>query len=133
MARITGRIEFLVNGQLQYTKTGTTTLSGVGLSGEPGNFEMNEVLGDNGIHGFIENPVVAMAETTITDTDAVMIDTLARIRENGTIIIRTANGGKVYTMNGATCKRNLTITSGEGETTLTYVGNSWVESTEAAV
>lgn len=132
MAKITGRIEFLINGEMMYTKTGTTTISGVGLSGDPGNFELNEVMGDNGIHGFIENPVVAMAETTISDTDEVMLSDLAAIRENGTIIVRTANGGKVYTLTGATCKRNMTVTSGEGETTLTFVGKYWTETVEAA-
>ena len=132
MPRITGRIELLVNGQPMLSKTGATTINGVGLSGE-GNYELNEVMGDAGIHGFVENPMPATCETTITDRDDISLDTLARIRENGTVIVRAAKGGKVYTMNNATCKRNMTVTSGEGDTAIIFIGNSWVESTEEAI
>lgn len=132
MPRITGRVEVLVNGQLMLTKTGSTTINGVGLSGEEA-YELNEVMGDNGISGFVENPVTASCEMTITDRDDISLDTLARVRENGTVIVRAAKGGKVYTMNNATCKRNFGITSGEGDTTVVFVGNYWIESTEEAI
>ena len=130
MPRITGRIELYINAQLMLSKTGSTTISGLGLSGQP-NFQLNEVMGDNGIQGYVEEPVVAMMETTITDRDDISLDTLARVRENGTVVVKSANGGKVYTMDGATCTRALSLTSGEGETTVTFKGPSWVESTEA--
>ena len=132
MPRITGRVEVLINGQLMLTKTGATTINGIGLSGE-GNFELNEVIGDGGIHGFVENPVPATCELTITDRDDISLDTLARIRENGTVIVRAAKGGKVYTMNSATAKRNFGVTSGEGDVAVTFIGNNWVESTEEAI
>lgn len=132
MPRITGRVNVKVNGQTMLSKIGACNLTGMGLSGEA-NFELNEVLGDQGISGFVENPVVAMLEATFTDRSDISLDTLARIRENGTVIVETANGGKVYTMNGATCKRNLGVTSGEGDLAINFVGNSWVESTEEAI
>jgi len=44
--------------------------------------------------------------------------------------MRAAGGGKSYTMENATCMRNLTLTAGEGETTLRFVGNYWVEATQ---
>lgn len=132
MARITGRIEVLVNGQLMLSKTGSTKIEGVGLSGE-GNFLLKEVMGDGGIHGFVEEPIVATCALTITDRDDISLDTLARIRENGTIIVRAAKGGKVYTMNNATAKRNFDVTSGEGDVSVTFIGNNWVESTEEAI
>ena len=132
MPRITGRIDLLINGQLMLSKTGATTINGVGLSGQ-GNYELNEVIGDRGIHGFVENPVPATCEMTLTDRDDISLDTLARIRENGTVIVRAANGGKVYTMNNATAKRNFSVTSGEGDTAVTFIGNNWVESTEEAI
>ena len=131
MARITGRVECLVNGDLLLNKAGAVA-SGLGLSGEP-NFELKEVMGDSGLHGFVEEPVVAMLEVTITDRDDVSIDDLARIRQDGTVIFRAAKGGKSYIMNEATCTRNITVTAGEGETPLKFIGAYWLESTEEAI
>lgn len=127
MARITGRVEVLVNGQLLLNKSGASA-SGIGLSGKPA-FELKEVLGDTGLHGFIEEPVVAKCEVKITDRDDVLLDTLSKIREDGTVIFRAAGGGKVYTMNNATCTRNLKVTGGEGEVDLTFIGAYWTEAT----
>jgi len=130
MARITGRVEVLVNGELMLNKAGAVA-GGVGISGEP-NFELKEVVGPTGIHGFVEEPIPATLEVTVTDRDDISLDTLARIRENGTVIFRSANGGKVYTMNQATCTRNFSITGGEGETPIKFIGPYWVETTETA-
>jgi hypothetical protein len=129
MARITGRIEVLVNGQLLLNKAGAEA-TGIGLSGEP-NYELKEVMGDTGLHGFTEEPTMAGCNVSITDRDDISLDSLARVRENGTVIFRSANGGKVYTMNNATCKRNFTLTGGEGETKISFIGPNWIESTEA--
>jgi hypothetical protein len=128
MAKITGRVEVLVNGVLLLNKAGAVA-SGVGLSGEP-NYELNEVLGDTGLHGFVEAGVLAQLEVTVTDRDDISLNDFAQIWENGTVIFRAARGGKVYTMEGATCKRNFSITAGEGETTLVFVGPFWTESVE---
>ena len=130
MSRITGRVEVIVNSLPLLNKAGATA-SGIGLSGEP-NFELNEVMGDSGFHGFVENPILAQCEVTVTDRDDISLDTLARIRENGTIIFRAAGGGKVYTMNNATCMRNITVTAGEGETPLVFKGAYWTETVEEA-
>lgn len=129
MSKITGRVEILVNGQLLLNKEGAVA-SGVGKSGEPA-FEVNEILGDTGLHGVTETPVVAMLEVTVTDRDDVNLSDLANIIGDGTVVFRAARGGKVYTMNGASCKRNFSITAGEGETTLAFIGPYWTESTEA--
>lgn len=129
MPRITGRINLKVNGELMLSKVGSTTLNGVGLSGEQ-NFELKEVMGDQGINGFVEDPIVASCEFTITDRDDVRLDDLARIRENGTVVVEAAKGGKVYTLSNATNTRNMKLTSGEGEVAVKFVGNYWVESTE---
>jgi len=129
MAKITGRVEVLVNGSLLLNKSGAKA-SGIGLSGEMA-FERDAVIGDTGLHGFIEKPVPATLEVTITDRDDVSLDSLARINGDGTIIFRAAGGGKVYTMDGATCTNNFSITGGEGETTLKFVGAYWTESSEA--
>lgn len=131
MARITGRVEVLLNGDTLLNKSGAKA-SGLGLSGEP-NFELKEILGDTGLHGFVEEPVVAMCEVTLTDRDDIMLDSIARVRENGTIIFRSAKGGKVYTMDQATCKRNLSVTAGEGETPVVFIGPYWTEGTDTAL
>ncbi len=128
MAKITGRIEVLVNGNSLLNKSGATA-SGIGLSGQP-NFELTEVMGDTGLHGFTETPVVAMCEVTITDRDDIMLTDLAAINGNGTIIFRAAGGGKVYTMEGATCKRNFTLTGGEGEVPVSFIGSYWTETVD---
>lgn len=128
MARITGRVEVLVNGELLLNKSGAVA-SGIGVSGEQ-SMELKEVMGDSGIHGFVEEPVPAKLEVTVSDRDDISIDQLARIRENGTVIFRSAGGGKVYTMNNATQTRNISITGGEGEAPLTFIGAYWTETTE---
>jgi len=128
MAKISGRIEVLVNGDPLLNKAGAVA-SGIGLSGQP-NFELNEVIGDSGIHGFTETPVIAMCEVTVTDRDDISLSDLAAVNGNGTIIFRAAGGGKVYTMEGATCKRNFSLTGGEGEVPITFVGSYWTESVD---
>ena len=125
MARITGRVEVLVNGSPILNKAGATA-SGLGLSGEPA-FELKEVIGDGGLHGFVEEPVVAKLEVTVSDRDDISLDAFARIRGNGTVIFRAAGGGKSYTINDATCTRNFSLTAGEGETTLIFIGSYWTE------
>lgn len=130
MARITGRVEVVVNGKLLLNKAGAF-IEGVGLSGES-TYELTEVMGDSGFHGFSETPMLVTCNVTITDRDDVSIDELARIRENGTVIFRSAGGGKVYTMDNATCMRNITITAGEGETPIVFKGAYWTETVETS-
>jgi len=131
MARITGRIEVLLNGNMLLNKAGAVA-RGIGISGEA-NYELEAIIGDTGHHGFIEKPIMAECEVKVTDRDDISLSDIARVRENGTLIFRAARGGKVYVMNQATCLRNLDITGGEGETTLRFQGPYWTESTEAVV
>ena len=125
--RITGAVEVLVNGIPLLNKAGAVA-SGIGLSGEA-NYELKEVVGDTGLHGFTEEPVVAMIEVTITDRDDVSLSDLAAVRENGTVIFRSRGKGKVYTMTEATCTRNFSVTGGEGETPVKFVAGFWTEGT----
>jgi hypothetical protein len=127
MARITGRVEVLVNGEILLNKDGARA-TGLGKSGEP-NYEKEAVVG-NTLHGFKETFVPAMVEVTITDRDDVSLDKLARVEGDGTVIFRTSGGGKVYTMKNATSKGNFSLTAGEGETEIAYIGEYWVETTE---
>ena len=125
---ITGRIEVVVNGAILLNKEGAVA-SGVGLSGEPG-FELEPVMGANGLAGYKETAIPAKLEVTVTDRDDISLDTLARIKNNGTVVFRAASGGKVYTMANATCLRNFSITGGEGETPLAFCGSYWKEGTQ---
>jgi hypothetical protein len=128
MSKITGRVEILISGKLLLNKPGATA-SGLGLSGSQ-SFELSEVLGDTGLHGFVEKPVVAKLEVTITDRDDVKLADLAKINGDGTVIFRNANGGKSYTMGNATCTRNFTLTGGEGETPIVFIGAFWTENVQ---
>jgi len=125
--KITGRVEVLVNGNLLLNKAGAKAV-GIGISGQP-NFELKAVQGDTGPHGYVEEPVSARCEVTITDRDDISLSELASIMGNGTVIFRAAGGGKVYTMEGATCLRNFTVTGGEGETEVVFEAGFWTETT----
>ena len=127
MARITGRVEVLVNGELLFNKAGAVA-EGVGLSGMQ-NFELEPIMGDTGIHGFKETPIIASVSVTITDRDDISLNDLAAIREDGTVTFRSSGSGKSYVMNEATCTRNISITAGEGETPIKFVGAYWTETT----
>lgn len=127
VGRVTGTVEVLLDGKLLLNKSGAVA-GGIGLSGEP-NFELKEILGDTGLHGFVEEPVMAVLEVTVSDRDDIKLGDFAKVRENGTIIFRSRNKGKAYTMANATCTRNFSVTAGEGETPLKFVGPNWVEGT----
>jgi hypothetical protein len=126
--KITGRVEVLVNGDLLLSKTGATALN-VGLSGETP-FERSAVIGENQIAGFIETPVVPQIDVTITDIDTKILDDVKRINGDGTIIFRAAGGGKVYTLNNAASTGVSSHTSGEGDTTLSFIGITWSEAVQ---
>lgn len=125
MAIITGRIRVIVNGTPLLNKAGAIA-RGLGLSGEPA-FERKPVMGDGGIHGFVEEPIPAECEVKITDRDDIKLTDLARINGDGTIIFESASGGKAYKMDGATCVSNFELTGGEGETTVKFLGPYWIE------
>ncbi len=125
--RVSGRIEVVVNGQTTLNKTGAIA-NGIGKSGEP-SFERKQVMGQNGPHGFVDEPVEASCEVTVTDRDDINLDDFARIEGDGTVIFRTALGGKVYTLNNVTCTMNFKITAGEGDTPLKFIGDYWIETT----
>ena len=127
LGRITGRVEVLVNGQLMLNKSGASA-SGIGVSGEIA-VERKAVIGDTGLHGFTEEPVMAACEVTLTDRSDISLSDLAKILEDGTVVFRSSKKGKVYTMANATCTGNFTVTAGEGETPVKFEGAFWTEGT----
>jgi hypothetical protein len=128
--RITGRVEVLVNGQLLLNRAGFTA-SGIGISGQP-NVKKTEIMGDTGLHGFKEEIVLAKCAGTITDRSDVPLDGLAKINGDGTVIFRSVNGGKCYTMLNATCLGDFSVKAGEGDTNIEFVGPYWTETVDAS-
>lgn len=125
MAKVTGRVEVLVNGQILLNKNGASA-SGIGESGKPA-VKREPIIGDTGIHGYKETIEAARLTVSITDRDDVSLSDLAAINGNGTVIMRAALGGKVYTMANATCVGSLQVTAGEGDTKLEFIGPYWTE------
>ena len=129
MAKVTGRIVVLVNGIQLLNKAGAVA-SGIGESGKPP-IKYEPIIGDTGLHGDKETIVVARVAVTVTDRDDISISEFAKIRGNGTIVFKAATGGKVYTMEGATCAGDISVTGGEGETKLEFYGPYWTETTSS--
>jgi len=127
-AKITGRIEVLLNGVTLLNKSGATAV-GISLSGEP-NFEVKPILGDTGVHGYTEEPAESCVEVTVTDREDISLDALARIHQDGTVIFRSAGSGKTYTLVEATSARNFSVAGGEGEVAIKYFGNYWTENVQ---
>lgn len=125
--RLTGEVEIIVNSIPVLNKEGATA-SGIGISGEQAK-EREPVMGAVTLHGFIEKPIPAQLEVTLSDREDVLLDTLARINGDGTIIFRAAQGGKVYTMEEATCLMNFSETGGEIQN-VRFVGSKWVETVD---
>lgn len=128
LPRITGRIRVVVNGQTMLNKAGAVA-SGIGESGKPG-FERNLITGPTGVHGVSETPILARLEVTLTDREDISLSALAAIVGDGTVIFQAAGGGKSYTMKDAVCVGNFSITGGEGETPVAFVGAYWTENVE---
>ena len=128
MSRITSRVEVYVDGDLMLSKQGPIA-RGIG-TGEQPNVELEPVMGDTGLHGFAENPIMAECEFNVTDREDIMLKDIAAQRDT-TLVYRTAGGGKVYTMYNATCLRNLELTGGQGETRVRFAGPAWVETTSS--
>lgn len=116
---ITGRVEIRVNGQLMLNKPGAKA---TGIGG----FERSPVMGDTGLHGFKEEPMAATCEFTMTDTNEVSLEWLAKLTD-ATLTFEAANNGKVYVLRHAFCKNALEVTAGEGEVPVIFYGPAWEE------
>ena len=125
MAKITGRIEVIVNGKILLNKAGAVA-SGIGVSGRPP-IKREPIIGDTGYHGDKETMVPAKVSVSVSDRDDIKLSDFAEIQGNGTIIFRAAGGGKIYVMHSATCAGDISVTGGEGETKLEFYGPYWIE------
>lgn len=129
MAKVTARMEVVINGVSAGVRDGVV-LNGIGISGEIP-VERKPIFSTTGIVGFGEDLVEASIELTVIDKDDQMLSDFGAINGDGTIIAKVVGGeGKVYTLNNATCVCNMTLTSGEGETEVKFIGTSWTEATQ---
>ena len=126
MAKVTGRVEIFVNGNKVLNKEGAVA-NGIGESGKP-TFEREAVMGDSGLHGFGETPQEANVEMNLTDRDDVNLSELAALTD-ATVIFRAAGSGKQYTLKNAFCTSNFSLTAGQGETSVKFIGETWSEGT----
>ena len=126
MPRVTGRVEVFVDGNKLLNKEGATA-NGIGESGKP-TFAREAVMGDTGLHGFTETPQEANVEVNLTDREDVSLSELAALTE-ATVIFRAAVSGKQYTLKNAFCVGNFSITAGQGETAVKFIGETWSEGT----
>lgn len=126
MKRITGRVKIVVNGTTLLNKEGATAV-GISESGKPA-MERKPVLGDNGLHGFVEAPVESYCEVPLTDREDQSLGDLASLKEDTTVIFMAQGGGKVYSLTDAFCTGNFTVTGGEGEVSgVKFYGAFWTE------
>lgn len=125
MAVITGRVVITVNGQVLLNKAGAK-IKGIGISGKP-NFEVEMITGDSGVHGFVEKPIVAELEVTVSDKSDISLDAMAQLTGDFSVTFNSANAGKQYSLQDPVCIRNFELTAGQGETTLKFAGSCWVE------
>ncbi len=126
--RITGRVKITAGTDILLNKAGAK-ITGIGASGLAA-VERKEVLGDVGWHGYVEEPVVASLEVTISDRDDVSLSVLSSLAGDDTNVVTVEPYGttiKSYTLNNATSVGNFELTAGEGETTIKYIGSSWSE------
>jgi hypothetical protein len=117
---ITGRVEIRVNGESLLIKSGAKA---TGIGG----YERMPVMGDSGYHGYTEDSSnIPTCEFSLTDRSDKTLESLAVI-DDGTLVFEAMNGGKVYIMRHAVCKRNFDLTAGEGEVAISFFGPSWEE------
>jgi len=127
MPTISGRMRLICNGKVLLNKAGAK-IGGIGVSGELP-VKKKAVVGESGVHGYVDEVVVAYCEAKLTDRSDQLLSELAAVNGDGTIIFDSANGGKTYTMQNAICVGDLSMTAGEGETDIRFEGSNWLETT----
>ena len=125
---ITGRVEVLLNGKLLLNKAGAK-IGGIGVNGQMP-VRRKAITGDTGVHGYVEEVVIPYCDVKTTDRSDFLLSDMAQVNGDGTLIFRSAGGGKVYTMQEVTCVNDLSVTAGEGEVELRFEGPGWIEASE---
>lgn len=156
LARITGRVEVVVNGERLLNRSGATAIGISDTPGYPGVFRRTVVgIGQRpdgraywGPTGMVEEMVPARVEVTVTDRDDRNLTKLCGIKGDGTVVFRRdASGGllgsitgavenalgmrpKQYILNNVTCMNPASVVAGEGDVVLAFEaceGGGWTE------
>ena len=110
--RIAGRIYVRVDGQLLWARGGWKV-----------NYAKRTregVVGQDGVHGYLEKPALPSVEGEITDRGELSLEKLDRI-ENGTVTVELANG-KTYVLSEAWLRSDLSIETEEGKLLVKFEG-----------
>lgn len=84
--------------------------------------ERTSIVGQDGVHGFAENPMAPFIELTITDGASVNLDNLSNVTDS-TIVLELANGKLVVLRNAFnTNPDGLGGSTSEGEINVRFEG-----------
>ena len=83
-------------------------------------FKRESVVGQDGVHGFKEEPKALFIEGSITDSDELSIEQLYKIRD-ASAILELANG-KIISLGEAFYAADGDVTSSEGEIQVRFEG-----------
>jgi hypothetical protein len=114
MARIAG-IAFLTVDGVQYPVKGSFTVS-------PSSLERKMIPGQDGIHGYSENPRVPFIEGDVSLVPELSMEDVERIT-NSTVTAQLANG-KLYVLRAATCTSALELNTHDGQTRIRFEGEA---------
>lgn len=115
--RVGGIIFLKVDGELFQAKGEFTYNIGVP--------KREAVVGQDAVHGFKEEPQVAMLEGSITDSDDLDLQAFVEVRD-ATITLELANG-KIIVLREAFYAADGNVTSSEGEIEVKFEGISGEE------
>jgi hypothetical protein len=86
------------------------------------NFEREAVIGQDGVHGYIERPAVAFIEGKITDSPDLAIEQLQAMC-NVTVTVELLNG-KVYLLRNAWCTKANPLDTTDGSIEFRFEGRA---------
>lgn len=134
MSKITGRVSINVNGKNLLNKSGAVASGISRTDGKPA-FKREAVMGDSGVHGFTETPIVAQVAVTITDVDKYADGSKAKLGDfwaigegNDSVKFMAEGGsGKTLILLNPFYVGDSSLTAGQGEVSLTFQGTGWQE------
>jgi Phage tail tube protein len=86
------------------------------------NFEREAVIGQDGVHGYIERPAVAFIEGKITDSFDLAVEQL-QVMCNVTVTVELLNG-KVYVLRNAWCTKCTPLDTTDGSIEFRFEGRA---------
>lgn len=110
MAKVTSRITIKRDGEVLLNKAG--------FSFRAGGIQRESVVGDNGVHGFVETIMPARLAGNLTHTEQQSLEQYGSISD-ATIMVET-NSGQAYVMRNAWQTDAPELSTGSGEVGVAY-------------